>query len=825
MLIYLRRLQGIASWLVISIGLVTLIGWAAELTWLTAGLLTLTLPKATTAVGLLLAGVALALWGESPSPRRRHLAQATGGIATVVGLLTLLEYLFNWPLDLNRHLAVEPSIANLISDTERMSINSALCLLLTGTALITLEIRLGRQYLAEWLAIGASFVLLTVYIGYIYELENSFYHVGFTGMGGHTVVAFSLLCIGILVARPQRGIMAHFWSDAPAGVVARSMSFGGITLLLLLSWLTEQGWRRSLYGERYQVALLLSLGALVFGLLVHRSIRALVRLDHERQQGVAELQASETRFRQLIEQAADGIFIADRQGRYRRVNASGAAMLGYTPDALSGKAIADLIPATDQPRLAAVYQELLQPGQRHFGEWQLQRKDGTYLPVEINTQILPDGRWLTIVRDISERKTIEAQLATHARQQAVIAALGQEALREEDLQRFMDSVIRAVADTLAVDFCKLSELLPEHKQLLLRAGWGWRPGLVGMVRFGTEIESQSGYTLLTSEPVIVTNLQNETRFTASDILTEHHVVSGISCIIGDPHDHPFGVLSVHTLVERHFIADEVNFLQTVANLVAHAVQRKEAEIALRQLNATLEERVAERTAELERSNHELDQFAYVASHDLKAPLRAIDNLASWLDEDVGDTLPATSREHLSKLRLRVQRMEHLLEDLLTYSRVGRRDRAQEEINVNDLLQNIVDLLAPPPGFTVTVAPAIPLVHTPRAPLELIFRNLISNAIKHHDNPAQGRIEIQFHDCADCLTFVISDNGPGIESRFHERIFGMFQTLRPRDDIEGSGMGLAVVKKAVEHWGGTISVASVPGQGATFTFTWPKDLSH
>jgi signal transduction histidine kinase len=282
---------------------------------------------------------------------------------------------------------------------------------------------------------------------------------------------------------------------------------------------------------------------------------------------------------------------------------------------------------------------------------------------------------------------------------------------------------------------------------------------------------------------------------------------------------------VHTLVERHFIADEVNFLQTVANLVAHAVQRKEAEIALRQLNATLEERVAERTAELERSNHELDQFAYVASHDLKAPLRAIDNLASWLDEDVGDTLPATSREHLSKLRLRVQRMEHLLEDLLTYSRVGRRDRAQEEINVNDLLQNIVDLLAPPPGFTVTVAPAIPLVHTPRAPLELIFRNLISNAIKHHDNPAQGRIEIQFHDCADCLTFVISDNGPGIESRFHERIFGMFQTLRPRDDIEGSGMGLAVVKKAVEHWGGTISVASVPGQGATFTFTWPKDLSH
>ncbi|MCB0186390.1 MAG: hypothetical protein KDE31_19115, partial [Caldilineaceae bacterium] len=214
------------------------------------------------------------------------------------------------------------------------------------------------------------------------------------------------------------------------------------------------------------------------------------------------------------------------------------------------------------------------------------------------------------------------------------------------------------------------------------------------------------------------------------------------------------------------------------------------------------------------------QFAYVASHDLKAPLRGIDSLAMWISEDAADRLPVASREHLVKLRARVGRMERLLEDLLTYSRVGRRDGQAETVETAALVRDIVDLLAVPAGFTVTIAPNMPVLHTLRAPLELVFRNLIGNAVKHHNQPTSGCIWVEARERGEFVEFRVRDNGPGIEAQHHERIFNMFQTLRPRDEVEGSGMGLALVKKTVEHQGGRVRVESAVGEGAAFYFLWP-----
>lgn len=274
-----------------------------------------------------------------------------------------------------------------------------------------------------------------------------------------------------------------------------------------------------------------------------------------------------------------------------------------------------------------------------------------------------------------------------------------------------------------------------------------------------------------------------------------------------------------------------SIVRTADNQIKHRLvviedisARKAAELALRELTATLDLRVKERTAELERSNRELDQFAYVASHDLKAPLRAIVNLAGWIAEDAGDRLPSPSQEHLEKLRGRALRMERLLDDLLTYSRVGRRDGVAEEVKTEILIQDAVYLLAPPTGFQVRVEQALPSLFTPRTPLELVFRNLISNAIKHHHQPEQGIVQITARDLDDFVEFEVRDNGPGIEPQYHERIFGMFQTLRPRDEVEGSGMGLAIAKRAVEYRGGIIQIESAMGRGTSFRFTWPKRVS-
>ena len=227
---------------------------------------------------------------------------------------------------------------------------------------------------------------------------------------------------------------------------------------------------------------------------------------------------------------------------------------------------------------------------------------------------------------------------------------------------------------------------------------------------------------------------------------------------------------------------------------------------------------------LGRSNRELDQFAYVASHDLKAPLRGIANLSQWVEEDLGDALPTAVAEKMTLMRGRVQRLEALIDGILQYSRAGRVRAAVEVVDVGELLCDAVELLAPPPELTVTIAPNMPTITTEKTPLQQVFMNLISNAIKYNNHPG-ATIDISVRDAGSMYAFSVADNGPGIEPQYHERIFGIFQTLESRDRVEGTGIGLSVVKKTVELHGGSITVDSELGDGAIFTFEWPKTIQE
>ena len=247
--------------------------------------------------------------------------------------------------------------------------------------------------------------------------------------------------------------------------------------------------------------------------------------------------------------------------------------------------------------------------------------------------------------------------------------------------------------------------------------------------------------------------------------------------------------------------------------------------ARHELEADLRGHAAELTAtarQLRDSNAELDQFAYVASHDLKAPLRGIANLSNWIEEDLGDArITPEAHAQFELLRGRVHRMERLIDALLTYSQVGRTAGTVEWVSVDQLMTEVADWIGPPPHLRLDVDPGLPAFNADRVRLSQVLNNLVGNAVKHHGaTPGWVRVSGRAVD-PDTFEFAVADDGPGIDPRYHERIFGVFQTLRPRDQVEGTGIGLALIRKIVTGKGGTVTVDSALGRGATFRFTWPR----
>lgn len=219
-------------------------------------------------------------------------------------------------------------------------------------------------------------------------------------------------------------------------------------------------------------------------------------------------------------------------------------------------------------------------------------------------------------------------------------------------------------------------------------------------------------------------------------------------------------------------------------------------------------------------NEELSHFAYVVSHDLKAPLRGIKLIAEWLCADYGDKLGNEATEQLALLTNRVERMHSLIEGVLQYSRVGRVKENLTRVDLNELVTNVTDLIAPPEHVDVVVEGSLPEVTCEKTRMTQVFQNLISNAVKYMDKP-KGRVVIGCSEDDAMWTFHVSDNGPGIEEKYFDRIFKIFQTLTARDQFESTGVGLTLVKKIVELYDGKVWVKSELGQGSTFCFTFPK----
>jgi signal transduction histidine kinase len=295
------------------------------------------------------------------------------------------------------------------------------------------------------------------------------------------------------------------------------------------------------------------------------------------------------------------------------------------------------------------------------------------------------------------------------------------------------------------------------------------------------------------------------------------ILTALSVIIG---------FVIAVLLARH-ISKRISVMVSMANSISngnynvHVIDKGNDELSelTRSLNH-MAKMLTKNISLLQRKNKELDQFGYIVSHDLKAPLRGIDNLITWIAEDYGREIPAKAIEYLELIRGRIRRLESMIEGILNYSKIGRDVSKKEVVDVRELITEIVVGLPVKPGIDINVAESMPIIHTERLPLSQVLTNLISNAIKYHDKE-KGSVKVDIKEQKDYYEFYVVDDGPGIARSYHERIFVIFQTLTARDTFESTGVGLAIVKKILDERGEQIRIESEPGRGTTFIFSWKK----
>jgi len=400
------------------------------------------------------------------------------------------------------------------------------------------------------------------------------------------------------------------------------------------------------------------------------------------------------------------------------------------------------------------------------------RRDGTTFPVEINVAFVEQekkGYLLAIVRDITERKKAEEELRESEEKVRTLYDSSSDAIMLLDEEGFFDcndATLQLFGCASREEFCSRhpADFSPPTQPC------------------GTE-------SLTLANQRIATAMQ-----------TGRNRFEWMHKRIDSDEAFPADVL---------LDAMELGGKKVLQARVYDITERKKAE-----------QRQAQLMEEIESINKELKDFAYIVSHDLKAPLRGIKTLANWITTDYADKLDEEGGEQMNLLSTRVDRMHNLIEGVLQYSRVGRVKEEQTNVNLNELVPEVIDTVAPPENIAVTVEDKLPVVECEETRIIQVFQNLLSNAVKYMDKP-KGQIKVGCVEDDDFWKFSVADNGPGIEEKHFERIFQIFQKLSARDEYESTGVGLTVVKKIVEMYGGRIWVESKVGEGSTFFFTLPK----
>lgn len=749
------------------IGLLAYAGWAFDIVFLQGIRRDFVTMKPNTAVGILMLGTSVVILGLGQSRRFARISASILSLLTAaIGALSLAEYIFAADFGIDQLLFREHPVAIETWSPGRMALITSVCFLIVGVALHMIAAEYRRiKRLPDFFLSATALIALFVLLGYAFD-ERALRNLNMYGaMALHTAAAFLLICLGSFALRPSEGIVASVFTSAPGGMMLRWVLPAAVTVPILVGWLRWTGEKQGLYGTGVGVALSVVITILLLTILVLLGAAKINRSQDRIDLIEKSARENDERLRTLLNASRMSAYMFDRQGRFVFTNRHTDDLYQSVTGALIGKTLYDLYPAPQADIYHANNERVWNSGAMVEIEETAQISAGTktYLshkfPVcDENGEMIALGG---ISYDITELKNAESEI-----------------------NRFFQLSINLLCiANLDGYFVKLNPM--------------W--------------EQTLGFSNdeLTAKPFIEFVHPEDREKTLAEV---QKLASGVK-VISFENRYLCKDGSYKTLLWNSASAVEYGLIYATA---VDITERKQAEADILKLNADL----SRQSTALQAANKEIEAFSYSVSHDLRAPLRSIDGFSQALLEDYRDRLDETGRDYLRRVRSAAQRMAQLIDDMLQLSRITRIEPNPEHVNLSAVAGAVIAdcrRKSPDRAVEVTIQDGLEVDGDPRL-LRVVLENLLGNAWKYTSKKAAAHIEFGSRTDAGDATFFVRDNGAGFDMAYADKLFGAFQRLHSVEEFEGTGIGLATVKRIIHRHGGEVWAEGAVDAGATFYFT-------
>lgn len=749
------------------------------------------------------------------------------GFILLIAVLTLFEYILGTDFGIDQLVFPETSPKDRTLPG-RMSITTAINFILLSFAFIVFE---RRRALGQLLCVCVFVTALFSLIGYLYKSRALTGFENYSRMAVQGTISFLALSTAIMFSDVQRGFARLMLSNSSAGLLLRRLLPVIILAPIILGWLRLQGEYIGLYMHtEFGVALFGTMMIVVFSgvtwwtvILIDKEegkrrqaeIKAeerkieLETTNNELQNYIAIVKESEEKFTRIFESNPIGISIVKLpESIISNTNRAFLEMIGYSSDEVIGKQSADLMMISQETR-ESIRKEVMATGSVRDMEVEAFKKNGEKISILMSLDhINMHGETVAIVisHDITDRKKSEEQI------QRLNVELA------KNLEQ-LNSVVAELEKTNSV-LERSNMELGESEERFSRIFEASPVGIsIASLPAGIIIEVNRSFLNMMgfTQEEVISHTSNELEMISAEerenirqeLLLKGHVRNLETKVRSKSGEMLPVLLSIDNFKMR---GDHYGI-----TIVHDISERKKSEEKIKQLNRELENNLEQLHAVVK----ELEAFSYSISHDLRAPLRAIDGYARMLEEDYKDTVDGEGKRFLNVIQSNAQKMGMLIDDLLAFSRLGKRDIVKSNIHMTELVNTCVSELEKSDRANADIK--VSRLHDAMGDyglLKQVITNLLSNALKYSAKAKKPVIEIKSEMLNEDVIYSISDNGAGFDMAYYNKLFGVFQRLHTEEEFSGTGVGLAIVQRIIQKHHGKVWAESKPGHGATFYFSLP-----